>query len=28
LKVLDANQTEIGGYKEIIFELKGKNAWE
>ena len=28
LKVLDENQTEIGGYKEIIFEIKGKNAWE
>lgn len=28
LKVLDSSQTEIGGYKEIIFELKGKNAWE
>ncbi|MCU0653145.1 MAG: PCRF domain-containing protein [Candidatus Pacebacteria bacterium] len=28
LKVLDENQTEIGGYKEIIFELKGKGVWE
>ena len=27
-KVLDSNQTEIGGYKEIIFELKGKGVWE
>lgn len=27
-KVLDSNQTEIGGYKEIIFELKGKDAWD
>jgi len=27
-KTLDQNQTEIGGYKEIIFELKGKGAWE
>jgi peptide chain release factor 1 len=27
-KVLDENQTEIGGYKEIIFELKGKGAWD
>jgi len=27
-KVLDSNQTEIGGYKEIIFELKGKGAWD
>ena len=26
-KVLDSSQTEIGGYKEIIFELKGKGAW-
>lgn len=26
-KTLDKNQTEIGGYKEIIFELKGKNVW-
>jgi len=28
LKVLDESRTEIGGYKEIIFELKGKNAWD
>jgi peptide chain release factor 1 len=27
-KVLDSNQTEIGGYKEIIFELKGRGAWD
>ncbi|MGB2632243.1 MAG: peptide chain release factor 1, partial [Minisyncoccales bacterium] len=27
-KILDSNQTEIGGYKEIIFELKGKGVWE
>jgi len=27
-KVLDSNQTEIGGYKEIIFELKGKGVWD
>jgi peptide chain release factor 1 len=27
-KVLNSNQTEIGGYKEIIFELKGKGAWD
>jgi len=27
-KVLDSSQTEIGGYKEIIFELKGKGVWE
>jgi len=27
-KILDKNQTEIGGYKEIIFEIKGKSAWE
>jgi peptide chain release factor 1 len=26
-KVLDQNQTEIGGCKEIIFELKGKGVW-
>lgn len=26
-KVLDQNQTEIGGYKEIIFELKGRGVW-
>lgn len=26
-KILDKNQTEIGGYKEIIFELKGKDVW-
>ena len=27
-KILDSNQTEIGGYKEIIFELKGKGVWD
>jgi len=27
-KVLDQNQTEIGGCKEIIFELTGKDAWD
>lgn len=27
-KVLDQNQTEIGGCKEIIFELTGKTAWD
>jgi peptide chain release factor 1 len=27
-KTLDSSQTEIGGYKEIIFELKGKTAWD
>jgi len=27
-KVLDSSQTELGGYKEIIFELKGKGVWE
>lgn len=26
-KTLDQNQTEIGGFKEIIFELKGKDVW-
>jgi Protein chain release factor A len=26
-KILDQNQTEIGGYKEIIFELKGHGVW-
>lgn len=27
-KTLDENRTELGGYKEIIFELKGKDVWE
>ncbi|MBI2626458.1 MAG: peptide chain release factor 1 [Candidatus Nealsonbacteria bacterium] len=27
-KTLDSNQTEVGGYKEIVFELQGKNAWQ
>jgi peptide chain release factor 1 len=26
-KVLDSSPTDIGGYKEIIFELKGKDVW-
>jgi len=26
-KVLDENRTDIGGVKEIIFELKGTKAW-
>jgi peptide chain release factor 1 len=26
-KVLDTNNTEIGGIKEIIFELKGEGVW-
>ena len=26
-KVLDSNPTEVGGYKEIIFELNGGNVW-
>lgn len=26
-KTLDSNQTEIGGFKEVIFELQGKDAW-
>ncbi len=26
-RILDANRTEIGGYKEIIFELKNGNAY-
>jgi len=25
--VLDENRTDIGGVKEIIFELKGTKAW-
>jgi len=27
-KVLDSNQSEIGGYKEIIFELQGPGAYD
>lgn len=27
-KVLDQSQTEIGGCKEVIFELTGKGAWD
>ncbi len=27
-KVLDSNPTEIGGYKEIIFEIGGENVWK
>lgn len=26
-KILDSNRTEIGGLKEIIFELRGSNVW-
>ena len=26
IRVLDSNQTEIGGLKQIIFEIKGENA--
>ena len=26
-KVLDSSPTDIGGYKEVIFELKGPNVW-
>jgi len=26
VKILDSNQTEIGGLKQIIFEIKGENA--
>lgn len=26
-KILDSNQTEIGGIKEIIFELRGNEVW-
>lgn len=26
-KILDSQRTELGGYKEIIFEIKGENAW-
>jgi len=26
-KVLDSSPTDIGGYKEIIFELKGSDVW-
>ncbi len=27
-KILDSHGIEIGGYKEIVFELTGVNAWE
>jgi len=27
-KVLDSSPTDIGGYKEIIFELKGRDVWQ
>lgn len=27
-ETLSSNKTGIGGYKEIIFEIKGRNAWE
>jgi peptide chain release factor 1 len=27
IEVIDANQTEVGGFKEIIFEVKGKGAY-
>ena len=27
-ETLDSNQTEIGGFKEIVFEIKGKDVWQ
>ena len=27
ISVVDSNQTELGGYKEIVFEVKGSNAF-
>lgn len=27
-KVLDSNQSDVGGYKEVIFEISGPNAYE
>lgn len=27
LKILSSNQTEIGGFKEVIFEINGRNAY-
>src|SRR5205823_2960611 len=27
-KILDANQSDIGGYKEIVFELSGPGAYD
>ena len=27
-KILDSKQTEIGGLKEIVFEIDGKDAWQ
>ena len=27
INLIDENKSEIGGYKEIIFEIKGKNAY-
>jgi len=26
-KILDSQRTELGGYKEVIFEIKGENTW-
>ena len=27
-KVLDSQRTELGGYKQVIFEIKNKEAWQ
>src|SRR3989344_299257 len=27
-KVLDSNQSDVGGYKEIVFELQGPGAYD
>lgn len=27
-KTLDSNQTEMGGFKEIVFEIKGNDVWQ
>lgn len=28
IEILNENKNELGGYKEIVFELNGKEAWE
>jgi len=28
LKVLDYNRTTLGGYKSVVFEISGKDAWQ
>jgi peptide chain release factor 1 len=28
VELLDSHETGLGGYKEIVFSLEGKNAWD